>query len=153
MRLIRLTTLLCSLSLVSASAFAQNSSTETSSDTAAIRQVLSDQQSAWNRGDIDVFMQGYNNSPETIFIGKTIAHGYAVILARYKKSFATRAAMGTLNFSDLDVKMLGRNYAVVTGKFHLARTAAGGGEAGGVFSLIFQHEPQGWRIILDHTTS
>jgi ketosteroid isomerase-like protein len=154
MRLIGLTTLLCSLSLVSASAFAQPSTRKPADPaTAAIRQVLSDQQSAWNRGDIDVFMQGYNNSPETIFIGKTIAHGHAVILARYKKSFATRAAMGTLNFSDLDVKMLGRNYAVVTGKFHLARTAAGGGEAGGVFSLIFQHEPQGWRIILDHTTS
>jgi ketosteroid isomerase-like protein len=61
--------------------------------------------------------------------------------------------MGTLDFSDLTVKMLGRNYAVVTGKFHLARTAAGGGDASGVFSLIFEREPEGWRIILDHTTS
>jgi uncharacterized protein (TIGR02246 family) len=152
MRILRPTTLLCCLTLLTAAAFAQNSG-ETSNDTTAIKQVLSDQQSAWNRGDIDTFMHGYNDSPETTFIGKTIAHGYAPILARYKKTFATRAAMGTLNFSDLTVKILGQNYAVVIGKFHLTRTAAGGGDTSGVFSLIFQREPQGWRIILDHTTT
>jgi uncharacterized protein (TIGR02246 family) len=149
MRYVRFTAILCSLTLLCAAAFAQNN------DAAAIKQVLNDQQSAWNRGDIDTFMHGYNNSPQTTFIGKTIEHGYDLILARYKKKFATRAAMGTLTFSGLTVKMLGRNFAVVTGKFHLARTAAGGGDASGVFSLIFEREPQsqGWRIILDHTTS
>jgi uncharacterized protein (TIGR02246 family) len=145
MRILRSTTLLYCLALLTASAFAQ--------ETAAIKQVLNDQQSAWNRGDIDTFMHGYNDSPETTFIGKTIAHGYAPILARYKNTFATRAAMGTLNFSELTVKMLGQNYAVVTGSFHLTRTPAGGGDTSGVFSLIFQREPQGWRIILDHTTT
>jgi uncharacterized protein (TIGR02246 family) len=152
MRILRSTTLLCCLALLTAATFAQNSA-KTSSDISAIKQVLNDQQSAWNRGDIDSFMHGYSNSPETTFIGKTIAHGYAPILARYKKNFATRAAMGTLNFSDLTVKMLGQNYAVVIGKFHLTRTAAGGGDTSGVFSLIFRREPQGWRIILDHTTT
>ncbi len=152
MRTLRSTTLLCCLTLLAAAAFPQNSG-ETSSDATAIKQVLNDQQTAWNRGNIDTFMQGYNNSPDTTFIGKTIAHGYDIILARYKKSYATRAAMGTLDFSELTVKMLGQNYAVVTGKFHLTRTATGGGEASGVFSLIFQREPQGWRITLDHTTT
>ena len=153
MRHLRNITLLCSLTLLASAAFAQSSLADQSSDAAAIKQVLSDQQSAWNRGDIDTFMQGYNRSPDTTFIGKTIEHGYDLILARYKKSFATRSAMGTLEFSDLSVKMLGRNYAVVTGKFHLARTTAGGGDTSGVYSLIFKREPQGWRIILDHTTS
>ncbi|HEX5234074.1 MAG TPA: nuclear transport factor 2 family protein [Silvibacterium sp.] len=145
MRPLRSAILLCCLALLCTTAFAQ--------DSAAIQKVLDDQQSAWNRGDIDSFMYGYNNSPETTFIGKTVEHGYAGILARYKKTFSTRAAMGTLKFSDLIIKILGQNYAVVTGKFHLARTAAGGGDASGVFSLIFAREPQGWRIILDHTTS
>jgi ketosteroid isomerase-like protein len=48
--------------------------------------------------------------------------------------------------------MLGKDYAAVTGKFHLARTEGGGGEASGIFSLIFEREPDGWRIILDHTS-
>jgi uncharacterized protein (TIGR02246 family) len=153
MRALRPTIFLGCFLLVYTAAFAQNSAGQSGADVDAIRQVLADQESSWNKGDVEIFMHGYKDSPETTFIGKTITQGYQVILGRYKKGFATREAMGTLDFSDLNVKMLGRNYAVVTGKFHLARTAAGGGEASGVFSLIFEREPEGWRIILDHTTS
>jgi len=129
-----------------AMAYAQSSET-------AIRQVLADQQSAWNRGDIVAFMHGYDDSPATTFIGKTVQHGYQMILARYQRSYGSREAMGQLAFSDLDVRMLGTNDAVVTGRFHLARTQAGGGEAAGVFSLVFERKPAGWKIILDHTSS
>lgn len=153
MRALRFTTLLCCLALSCAGGFAQNAVGDTGSDPSAIKQVLSDQQDAWNRGDIDTFMRGYKNSPEITFIGKSIAYGYQPILERYKKAYATPAAMGTLDFSDLTVKMLGRNYAVVTGRYHLTRTAAGGGDASGIYSLIFEREPEGWRIILDHSSS
>ena len=60
--------------------------------------------------------------------------------------------MGTLDFSEIAVRMLGNDYAVVTGRYHLARTAQGGGEAHGIFSLIFERAPDGWHIILDHTS-
>jgi uncharacterized protein (TIGR02246 family) len=119
----------------------------------AIRQVLTTQQADWNRGDVAAFMHGYDDSARTTFIGKTVEHGYQKILARYEHAYATRAAMGHLDFSDLDVRMLGEEHAVVTGRFHLARTAAGGGDASGVFSLIFEKTPAGWKIILDHTSS
>jgi len=131
---------------------AQTAPVQTTSDGAAIEQVLHDQEAAWNRGDIDSFMHGYKDSPETTFIGKTLSHGYSPILERYKKGYATREAMGTLDFSDLEVRMLGSDYAVVTGKYHLARTAEGGGDASGLFSLIFEREASGWQIILDHTS-
>lgn len=120
---------------------------------AAIRHVLSTQVAAWNRGDIPAFMQGYADSPRTTFIGKTVEHGYAMILARYQRAYSTPAAMGHLDFTDLDVRMLGPDHAVVTGRFHLTRSAAGGGDASGVFSLVFEKEPAGWKIILDHTSS
>jgi uncharacterized protein (TIGR02246 family) len=119
---------------------------------ADIRMVLTQQVEAWNRGDVEAFMHGYNDSPDTTFIGKTVAHGYRPILERYKKAYATRDAMGTLDFSDLEVRMLGTDHAVVHGKYHLARTAAGGGEASGLFSLVFEKTAQGWKIILDHTS-
>ena len=119
----------------------------------AIRQVLSDQVSAWNRGDLVTFMQGYADSAETTFIGKSIEHGYQMILARYQRNYASREAMGQLEFSELQVRMLGAEHAVVTGRFHLTRTQAGGGDAAGVFSLVFEKEPAGWKIILDHTSS
>ncbi len=122
------------------------------SSQSAIRQVLIDQQAAWNRGDIVAFMHGYEDSPQTTFIGKTVEHGYAMILARYRRNYGSREAMGQLAFSDLDVRMLGPEHAVVTGHFHLARTQAGGGEAAGVFSLVFEKKREGWKIILDHTS-
>ena len=120
---------------------------------AAIRQVLADQVSAWNRGDVVTFMQGYDDSPQTTFIGKSIEHGYQMILARYQHSYGTPEAMGHLDFTDLEVRMLGADDAVVTGRFHLTRTQAGGGDATGIFSLVFERKASGWRIILDHTSS
>jgi uncharacterized protein (TIGR02246 family) len=152
-RTLRLSALLCYIIFLGSAAFVRASTEKPRSDSAAIRQVLEDQQTAWNRGDIDAFMRGYKNSTETTFIGKTVEHGYQPILERYKAHYATREAMGTLDFSDLAIKMLGKNYAVVTGRFHLTRTAAGGRDASGVYSLIFEREPGGWRIILDHTSS
>jgi ketosteroid isomerase-like protein len=118
----------------------------------AIGRVLSDQAQAWNRGDIDGYMAGYDNSPGTTFIGKTVQHGYLDVLRNYHERYPTRERMGTLTFTDLTVKLLGADYASVTGQFHLKRTAAGGGDTSGVFSLLFRKTPMGWKIILDHTS-
>jgi uncharacterized protein (TIGR02246 family) len=115
--------------------------------------VLDDQAAAWNRGDVDAFMQAYKDAPDTTFIGKSVAQGYKPILERYKKTYFNRDAMGKLDYSDLTVRELGENYAVVTGKFHLTRTAAGGGDASGIFSLVWEKTADGWKIILDHTSS
>jgi uncharacterized protein (TIGR02246 family) len=123
------------------------------SDEDSIRKVLVDQVSAWNQGDIVNFMRGYDDSPKTTFIGKTVEHGYAKILARYQRNYASHDAMGQLAFSELDVRMLGAEHAVVTGHYHLTRTEAGGGEASGNFSLVFEKKPAGWKVILDHTSS
>jgi uncharacterized protein (TIGR02246 family) len=118
----------------------------------AIKQVLADQVSAWNQGDIDGFMRGYKDSPETTFVGKTVQHGWQKVLERYKRNYPTKETMGTLDFSDLEVRMLDVEHAVATGKYHLARSAAGGGDASGVFSLVWEKSAEGWKIILDHTS-
>ncbi|HTW68235.1 MAG TPA: nuclear transport factor 2 family protein [Bryobacteraceae bacterium] len=118
----------------------------------AIRRVLNDQAQAWNRGDIDTYMTGYDNSPETTFIGKTVQHGYQNVLRNYHERYPTRERMGTLTFTDLTVKLLSTEYASVTGQFHLQRTAAAGGDTSGVFSLLFHRTRMGWKVILDHTS-
>jgi ketosteroid isomerase-like protein len=61
--------------------------------------------------------------------------------------------MGTLSFSQLEVQPLDASFATVTGNFHLERTAAGGGNANGYFMLVFEHTPQGWKIVRDDTTA
>lgn len=119
----------------------------------AVKQVLTQQENAWNRGDIVAFMTGYADSPQTTFIGTTIEHGYQAILQRYRKKYASSEAMGHLEFTDVAVRMLGADHAVVTGRFHLARSAAGGGDASGIFSLVFEKQAAGWKIIVDHTSA
>jgi uncharacterized protein (TIGR02246 family) len=118
----------------------------------AIRRVLSDQVQAWNQGDIDAFMNGYENSPTTVFIGKTVQRGYEAVRRRYHEQYPTPEKMGKLTFSDLSVNLLDAGYASVTGAFHLMRAQSAGGNASGLFSLIFRRTPAGWKIILDHTS-
>jgi ketosteroid isomerase-like protein len=106
----------------------------------------------WNRGDLDAFATCYKNSPEIEFIGATISHGHAGMLATYKAHYPTKEAMGTLSFSQLDVKPLDAHFATVTGWFHLERTAAGGDSADGYFLLVTEKTPTGWKIVRDATT-
>jgi ketosteroid isomerase-like protein len=127
-------------------------------DETAIRTVLEAQVAAWNRSDIPAFMESYENSIETTFIGKNIAKGYGPILERYKKNYSTHEQMGTLTFHDIDIRMLPTTtgvteYAIVTGHFHLDRTTHGeAAKDDGIFSLLWHKTATGWKIILDHTS-
>jgi uncharacterized protein (TIGR02246 family) len=118
---------------------------------AAIRHLLEQQTVDWNRGDVDAFMKGYENSPDTTFVGSTVQYGYATIRDRYDKLYASPTAMGKLAFTHLAIRILDSGYAIATGNFHLERTAAGGGNADGIFSLLLKQKSQDWKIILDHS--
>jgi uncharacterized protein (TIGR02246 family) len=129
-----------------------------SSDEAKIRDLMAAQTAAWNRGDIPGFMQAYEDSPETTFIGSSVRKGYRPILERYKQAYSNAAQMGTLTFSDLEVRLLPgacgkQEMALVTGHFHLQRTAKGEAtKDDGIFSLVWRKGSHGWKIILDHTS-
>jgi ketosteroid isomerase-like protein len=119
-------------------------------DRAAILVVLTTQQSDWNKGDIRGFMDGYWNSSELTFAGEGgFTRGWQPVMARYERNYADKAAMGKLDFSELEIRQLGPDAALVLGKWHLQRQA---GDIGGIFTLVFQRFPEGWRIIHDHTT-
>ena len=117
-----------------------------------IRRVLDDQVAAWNRGDVRTFMDGYENSSATTFVGSTVTKGHAEVLAHYIERYPTREKMGTLRFSDIEIHPLCPDYASVIGHFHLDRTQEAGGEASGIFTLLFKRTPGGWKVILDHTS-
>jgi uncharacterized protein (TIGR02246 family) len=120
-------------------------------DTKAIQEVLSAQQSAWNRGDVDAFLVGYWRSPELTFSGSSgVSRGWDGVLARYRKNYPDRAAMGQLDFTGLEFRFLGPGAALVLGQWHLKRES---GDVGGVFSLVWQKFPDGWKIIHDHTSA
>jgi len=120
-------------------------------DRNAIRAVLTAQQEAWNRGDIAAFLTGYWHSPNLTFSGSNgIFRGWDAVMARYKRNYPDRGAMGTLDFSNLEVRFLGPDAALVLGHWHLKRQKD---EIGGVFTLVLQRFPEGWRIIHDHTSA
>jgi uncharacterized protein (TIGR02246 family) len=120
-------------------------------DKAAISAVLNEQQEAWNRGDVDAFLVGYWHSPELTFSGSNgVSRGWDGVMARYKKNYPDRAAMGQLDFSELEFRFLGPDAALVLGRWHLKRDK---GDIGGVFSLVWQRFPGRWKIVHDHTSA
>ena len=125
--------------------------TQSQNATAQIRSVLRAQQDAWNRGDIDGFMNGYARSASTVFISEdTIRRGWETVRERYKEKYSDRAKMGALTFSDLDITLLSPDAAVVLGRWSLKRA---NDQPHGRFTLIFKRLPEGWRIVHDHTSA
>jgi beta-aspartyl-peptidase (threonine type) len=117
----------------------------------SVRAVLDAQAAAWNKGDLEAFMEGYWRSPKLSFSsGADVTRGWDETLARYKKKYQSGGAeMGKLTFSDLEVESLGPDSALVRGHWQLVRTKD---KPGGVFTLIFRKLPEGWRIVHDHTS-
>jgi ketosteroid isomerase-like protein len=112
--------------------------------------LLAAQVAAWNRGNLEEFVEGYWNSAATTFAGtQGILHGRQALLERYRRSYPDRGAMGTLAFTNLEITLLCPDAAFTLGEWRLARAA---GPVGGVFSLVLRRFPEGWRIIADHTS-
>ena len=118
---------------------------------ASIRAVLDAQAAAWNRGDIEGYMDGYARSDSIVFIsGDDLTRGWQTVHDRYKRNYDTREKMGTLAFSELEFKPLSEFYLMVTGRWQLTRAAD---TPHGRFTLVFRRTNAGWRIVHDHTSS
>ncbi|HMJ06640.1 MAG TPA: nuclear transport factor 2 family protein [Chthoniobacterales bacterium] len=116
-----------------------------------IRGVLQAQAEAWNRGDIDAYMNGYARNAATEFVGgDTLTRGWQTVRDRYKKKYDSRAKMGRLSFSEVKVRLLSPDAALVIGRWRLARSSD---QPHGRFTLLFRKLPEGWRIVHDHSSA
>jgi ketosteroid isomerase-like protein len=130
--------------LMSILCFAQNK------DEQAIRQILANQEKAWNKGDLITFMIGYWENDSLVYIGKNgPTYGYMTTLNNYKKNYPDTSHMGKLKFQLLSVKPLNTDHYFVIGKFHLTRTV---GDASGYFTLLFRKINGVWKAIADHSS-
>lgn len=119
-------------------------------DKDAIIRLMDDQRKAWNKGDIAGFMQGYWKSDSLMFVGKGAPlYGWQSTLARYKKSYPGKAAMGELSFDIIQVRVLDKKNAFVLGGWHLKREKDA---PGGYFTLWFRKIDGIWKIVCDHTS-
>jgi len=115
-----------------------------------ILRVMDAQVAAWNAGNIEGFMDGYWKSEKLVFVsGETVTKGWQPTIDRYKKKYDSRAKMGTLAFSDLEVNVLSKDAAAVLGSWALARA---GDNPKGKFTLLFRRFKDGWKIVHDHTS-
>ena len=111
---------------------------------------MSDQEAAWNRADLEGFMDGYWRSDSLRFIGsKGLTYGWQQTLDNYKKTYPDAAAMGTLHFTLLSVEVLSPESAFVIGKWRLVREKD---EPSGHFTLLWKKMDGKWVIVADHSS-
>lgn len=121
--------------------------------TESIRMILNKQEEAWNQGSIRAFMEGYAEMDTLRFAsGGDVWYGWDRTLQRYEETYIDEGTMGTLSFEDLDIRLLSSEYALVFGRWELARSEAYT-DVGGLFTLVFNKRPEGWRITHDHTSA
>lgn len=118
---------------------------------ARIAKLLQTQVDCWNDGDIDGFMETYWNSEELTFSsGGQTTRGWQATIDRYKLRYSTRALMGRLTFSELEVNMIGADAAFVLGRWALERESD---NPKGNFSLVLKRIDGAWKIVHDHSSS
>lgn len=141
-------TLVCLLVWVGTVSYAQKKSDQLEEGN-AIRAVLAQQVSDWNNFNIEGFMQGYWKSDSLLFIGAKITHGWDSTLARYKKSYPTKEAMGVLRFEIIRLQFTAGDACLVTGRYFLQRKTD---KPSGVFTLLFRMKKGKWVVVYDHTS-
>jgi uncharacterized protein (TIGR02246 family) len=122
------------------------------SDRAAITALLTDQVAAWNRNDLAGYMDGYAKTPALVFTsGGNVRRGWQDAFDHFQARYATQPkSMGSLVFQIESIDPAGADGAVVLGRWDLTGAEHPGH---GIFSLVLERRPEGWRIIHDHTST
>lgn len=115
-----------------------------------IKKVLFAQRDAWNRGDLEGYMEGYWKSDSLKFIGKSgITMGWVKTLNNYRKGYPDKAAMGKLEFTIIELSILSKESAFMIGKWDLKREKD---SPGGYFTLLWKKIKGEWKVTADHSS-
>ena len=114
-----------------------------------IRKVMSSQQDAWNKGDIELFMEGYWKSENLKFTGSSgIKYGWNTTFNNYKKAYSSIEIMGKLHFDIEVLERLSNDSFYMIGRYELVRKKD---SPNGYFTLIWRKINGKWKIISDMT--
>ena len=117
-----------------------------------VTKIVLAQEAAWNKGDLDAYLSHFKDAKDTEAVLNTSVHGLEAIRSAYHANFPTRESMGTLEQREVEVRELGPDYALATGKYHLGRSKKLGGDAEGAFLEIFQKTAAGWKLIFSQNS-
>jgi ketosteroid isomerase-like protein len=119
-------------------------------DVLEVKRLMAQQESDWNRGDIDAFMQVYWKSEKLQFISaKGITYGWQQTIDNYKKANPDQTSMGKLIFEIKSVEKLSKKVIMLSGSWELDKE---GPNPGGHYLLIWKKIKGEWRIVADHTS-
>jgi len=117
----------------------------------AIRQVITNMEAAWNRGDFRGYMQGFKN-PDVVFVSRgQFQRDWQGTLDHYVRDYGgDPARRGRLHFFDIRVEMLGPDAAQLISRYRLE----GGGQAqDGINTRLMRKVNGRWVIALNHVSS
>lgn len=117
-----------------------------------VTKVLLQQENAWNKGDLDGYLARYKDAPDTQAILAGPVRGLSNIRSAFRLNYPNHDSMGQLQQTEIEVRALGEEYALATGKYHLGRTRKAGGDADGIFVEVFEKTATGWQVIFSETT-
>lgn len=117
-----------------------------------VTKIVIAQENAWNKGDLDAYLSHFKDAKDTEAVLNGPVHGLDNIRSAYHISFPNRDAMGQLEQTEVDVRELGPDFALATGKYRLARNRKSGGDAQGTFTEIFQKTAEGWKLVFSQNT-
>lgn len=120
----------------------------TTSDAAraeSARAFMTEQAQSWNKGDLDGFCASY--ADDAAFITPTgLTKGRDQVLARYKKRYPDKAAMGTLSFEFLDARV---SPGAVTVMAKWTLTYPNKPSASGNTLVVLQPRATSWMVVQD----
>ncbi len=123
---------------------------------AEISAMLQASTEAWNRGDLEAFLDDYTDEPGLAFVGASgVRRGKDEVRESYRESyFEVEGEADDLAFDQLEIRPLGPGFALAHGRWTLFepgfenQTVSGQGR----FSLVLRKEGENWRIIHDHSS-
>ena len=117
-----------------------------------VTKVVLAQEASWNRGDLEGYLAKFKDAKDTEAVLNGSVRGLANIRAAYHTNFPNADTMGRLEQSEVQVRELGPDFALATGRYQLSRGKKFGGDAQGSFTEIFEKTSDGWRLIFSQTT-
>lgn len=117
-----------------------------------VTKVVLAQEAAWNKGDLDGYLAHFKDADDTVAMLASPTRGLSNIRAAYRLNYPNAGAMGTLDESAVEVRALGEDFALATGKYHLTRPRKAGGDVDGTFTEVMEKTTAGWRVIFIETT-
>jgi ketosteroid isomerase-like protein len=122
-----------------------------SQERAAILRTIARMEAAWNRGDFAGYMAGFKN-PDVIFVsGGKFQDGWKGTLDHYVRDYGgSPERRGKLHFYDMKVDLLGRDAAMLIGRYRLVR---GTRVTEGVNTRLFRKVHGKWLITVNHVSA